>query len=86
MPPVAEATSDIAVVRFHGRNAANWEKPQQQLASSRFKYNYSRKELAEWVPKVKEMVSRTGKLHIVLNNCFEDQAVNAARDIAELLD
>jgi uncharacterized protein YecE (DUF72 family) len=86
VPPLAEATADIAVVRFHGRNAANWEKPQQKLASSRFKYLYGRDELAEWVPKVKELASKTRKLHIVFNNCFEDQAVNGARDLAMMLD
>jgi len=44
VPPVVEATSDIGVVRFHGRNAATWE--QKGLAvQERFNYLYSDEEL-----------------------------------------
>ena len=85
VPPVAEATTEIGIVRFHGRNKANWEKPEQRLASSRFKYLYNKNDLGEWVPRVRKLASRTSKQHIVFNNCFEDQAVNGARDLAMML-
>ena len=41
MPPVVAATSDLAVVRFHGHNE-EWESGSVQ---KRFKYLYSEKEL-----------------------------------------
>jgi uncharacterized protein YecE (DUF72 family) len=85
VPPIAEATSGVGMVRFHGRNTETWEKP-GQLASSRFNYLYREDELAEWVPKVIKLASRTSKLHIIFNNCFDDKAIDGARRLAMMLD
>src|SRR5262249_18771323 len=48
VPPVAAATADIAVVRFHGRNAETWTK-KGITAAERFAYDYTEHpgELAE---------------------------------------
>ncbi|MDO8671259.1 MAG: DUF72 domain-containing protein, partial [Dehalococcoidia bacterium] len=40
VPPVVAATSDLAIVRFHGRNADTWEKKGLTTAE-RFNWNYS---------------------------------------------
>ena len=40
IPPVAEATSEIAYVRFHGRNAAKWWEHKE--AYERYDYTYKR--------------------------------------------
>lgn len=84
VPPLAEATSDVAVVRFHGRNRENWERKGITVAE-RFKYLYSRDELDEWLPRLKFLASRTRELHVLFNNCYGDYGVRNARDITDLI-
>jgi uncharacterized protein YecE (DUF72 family) len=85
LPPIAEATSDIAVVRFHGRNKAAWERP-GLLASGRFNYLYSQEELQEWAPKVKNLAEKTGMLHVLFNNCYDDKAIRNAKQFRQFFD
>jgi uncharacterized protein YecE (DUF72 family) len=85
VPPVAEATSEIGIVRFHGRNAATWEK-KGIAVTERFDYLYSEPELAEWVPRIRDLSSRTRQLHVLFNNCREDKAVVNAGQIRLMLD
>ena len=85
MPFIAEATSDIGVVRFHGRNKAAWEKPGNGPASGRFNYLYSEDELKELAPKIKQLSTKTWVMHVLFNNCYEDKAVNNARQTALML-
>ncbi|MGH9156541.1 MAG: DUF72 domain-containing protein [Acidimicrobiales bacterium] len=84
MPPVVAATTDFAVVRFHGRNAGTWETP-TPTAAERFRYLYSPEELAEWVPKVRELAASAREVHLLMNNCYRDQAVVNAAQLASLL-
>jgi uncharacterized protein YecE (DUF72 family) len=83
LPPVTAATSDIAVVRFHGRNAEEWESGSVQR---RFKYLYSEEELKEWTPKITELAKETETTHVLMNNCFADYAQRNAKELAALLD
>ncbi len=85
VPPVVEATSDIGIVRFHGRNTELWEKGSTE-ASGRFDYLYSEQELLEWLPKIKELSEKTDKLHVLFNNCYDDKAVRNARQMRTLFD
>lgn len=85
LPPVARATStSLAVVRFHGRNAATWE-AKLETASLRFDYLYSRDELAPWVSRIAELAGDAADVHVVMNNCHEDKAIRNARDVRALL-
>lgn len=84
VPTVAEVTSDIGLVRFHGRNSDMWEKKGISTAE-RFNYLYTEQELAEWVPKINEMASKTRQVHVLFNNCYADKAVTNARQIAFML-
>ncbi|MBI4319986.1 MAG: DUF72 domain-containing protein [Chloroflexi bacterium] len=84
VPPVARATSEIAVVRFHGRNKDSWFK-RGITVEQRFNYLYKQEELAEWVPKIKELALNTQQVHVLMNNCYHDYSVRNARDIAGLL-
>jgi uncharacterized protein YecE (DUF72 family) len=84
IPPVAEATSDVAVVRFHGRARATWLK-YVTAARERFAYLYGDDELREWVPKIQRLAERTRQVHVLMNNCFGDYAVRNARRMRELL-
>ena len=85
VPPVVEATSDISVVRLHGRNRDTWEK-QGIGPAERFCYLYSEEELHEWAPKVRELARKTKQCHVLFNNCHEDKAITNARQIRLMLD
>ncbi len=84
IPPIAAATSDLAVVRMHGRNAARWDR-RTDSAGRRFEYRYSQDELAEWVPRILALANRTQEVHVVFANGFLDNAVRNAREMAELI-
>lgn len=85
MPPLAEATSDLALVRFHGRSTERWHKA-EQTAAERFQYFYSPPELAEWVPKIRELADKADEVHVLMNNCWQDYAVVNARQMTALLE
>jgi len=84
VPPMVEATSDIGLVRFHGRNREMWEKKGIGPAE-RFNYLYNEEELKEWVPRIKELAANTRQLHVLFNNCYADKAVVNARQIGYML-
>lgn len=85
LPPVIEATADIGIIRFHGRNRQMWE-ADGATAAERFNYLYTEGELSEWASKARDLASKTKQLHVLFNNCFEDKAVVNARQIKLLLD
>jgi len=85
VPPIAEATSDLGVIRFHGRNRDTWEKDGIS-AAERFNYLYSENDLREWAPKIRELAAKTRQLHVLFNNCYGDKAVVNARQTRMLLD
>ena len=85
VPPVVEATSDMALVRFHGRNREMWEK-RGVTATERFNYLYNEEELKEWVPRLRALSSRSRQLHVLFNNCYADKAVVNAGQIKLMLD
>ncbi|HEX2117688.1 MAG TPA: DUF72 domain-containing protein [Acidimicrobiales bacterium] len=85
MPPVVAVTSDLAVVRFHGRNTATWEDPEIQTAAERFRYRYKTDELREWLPRLHELAASAREVHVLMNNCYRDDAVINAAELAELL-
>ena len=82
LPPVIAATSDLAVVRFHGRNAQEWESGSVQR---RFRYLYKEEELQEWVPRIRKLSEEATTTHVLMNNCFADYAQRNARELAALL-
>jgi uncharacterized protein YecE (DUF72 family) len=82
LPPVAAATADLAVIRFHGRNAEDWESGSVQ---KRFKYLYTEEELRSWVPKIQSVASEAKTTHILMNNCYRDYAQQNALELVELL-
>ncbi len=81
---LAEVTSQVGVVRFHGRNAKNWEK-KGITAEERFNYLYNEDELKEWLPKIRQMAEETDKVHVIFKNKSHDFAVRNARQFTELL-
>ncbi len=82
LPPVVAATADLAMVRFHGHNAKDWESGSVQ---KRFKYLYSEKELAEWAPKIAALADEAKQTHVLMNNCYRDYAQQNALELANVL-
>jgi uncharacterized protein YecE (DUF72 family) len=85
VPPVATTTSDaLAVVRFHGRRKATWDRPGVST-TERFGYLYREDELREWVGRIRDLAGRSRTVHVLMNNCHRDYAVQNAKDLAGLL-
>lgn len=82
IPPVTAVTADLAVIRFHGRNADEWESGSVQ---KRFRYLYSSDELNEWIPRIEKVAAEAETTHVLMNNCYRDYAQQNARELAELL-
>lgn len=85
VPPIPAATSPLAIVRLHGRNAARWSR-KSESAAERFDYSYSEPELREWVPRVRFLAGRARDVHVLFNNCHGDKAVKNAARMKQLLD
>ena len=67
VPTVTALTSPIAYVRFHGRNAATWNK-RGGSAAERFDYLYSDDELREWVGPLAELAEEAEQAYAFFNN------------------
>jgi uncharacterized protein YecE (DUF72 family) len=85
MPPILAVTSsELALVRFHGRRAETWE-AKGVPPVERFRYLYDRDELSEWVPKIRRAASEAKETHLLMNNCFANYGATNAREIARML-
>jgi uncharacterized protein YecE (DUF72 family) len=76
------ATADLAYVRFHGRNGANWWTGDN---ASRYDYLYSEVELEGWVERIRAILRRARTLLVAFNNHFRGQAVQNAHMMKTLL-
>jgi len=85
VPPVIVPTSpELAIFRFHGRNAESWEK-KNITPAERFRYLYDEDELADWTPKIAGVAKKTKETHAVYNNCFSNYGTTNAQEAARLL-
>ena len=72
LPPIAAATSALALVRFHGRNRATWER-RARTSSERFDYWYRAAELDEWTPRIAALADEAEAVHLIVNTNNHDQ-------------
>ena len=84
VPPVAAATTNVAEVRFHGRNTQLWE-ARNVTPTQRFGYDYQADELAEWLPRIESLHEKSRPVHLLMNNCYAGYAVRSSRLLAKLL-
>ena len=84
MPPIGAATSPLGYVRFHGRNAGQWN-ARTTSAADRFDYLYSPDELQTWDDPIHRMAEETERTWVMFNNCKYDYAPRNAREMAEIL-
>jgi len=81
VPPVLVATADLAVVRFHG-HSPTWT---SNDIHEKFGYEYSKKELAEWAPRLRDLADQAKTTQIFMNNCYRDYAQQNADTLIDLL-
>jgi uncharacterized protein YecE (DUF72 family) len=82
IPPVVAATSDLAVVRFHGHS----DKWTSKDIHEKFGYLYREEELAQWAPKLRDLADQTAQTQVLMNNCYSDYAQRNAEHLIDLLD
>ncbi|MEA3286880.1 MAG: DUF72 domain-containing protein [Candidatus Marinimicrobia bacterium] len=83
MPDYTAITSDIAYLRFHGRNTANWWTGDNV---SRYDYEYSEDELQEWLPRITDMSKQAKTTYVSFNNHARGQAIKNANQLKAMLD
>jgi uncharacterized protein YecE (DUF72 family) len=79
IPPVARATSNIAYVRFHGRNAEKWW--EHDHAWERYDYTYTQEELKDWVSKIKALDLESPLTLVYANNHYRGKSVDTLRKL-----
>jgi uncharacterized protein YecE (DUF72 family) len=83
LPPLSDlVTSDLAYVRFHGRNEASWWGGD---AAARYDYLYSPEELRSWIPRIRSMAAQAKRLRVFFNNHRRGNAAANAADLARLM-
>jgi uncharacterized protein YecE (DUF72 family) len=97
VPPVTHLTNGMGYVRFHGRNAKHWwgsgtrataagEAPSRGSREQlRYDYDYSERELHEWLGRVQELAQKAKQTYLFFNNCHAGQAARNAKLMEELL-
>ena len=81
---VNEVTADSGYIRFHGRNAAKWWKPEK--AYERYNYEYTNEEINKEIKKrILQLVKKTRRLVVIFNNHYQAKAVRNAIKLIEAL-
>jgi uncharacterized protein YecE (DUF72 family) len=83
-PTVVAATTPLAYVRFHGRNARTWNS-RGGSAAKRFDYRYDEQELGEWVGPLRELAGASEQTYAFFNNNNQTDGVAQAPAGAVLL-
>jgi uncharacterized protein YecE (DUF72 family) len=83
--PRAVVTSELGYVCFHGRNAARWWKWWSKNQGYRYDYNYRRRELLGWVPRLREIERQSQHTFVIFNNHWQGQAVINAQALQKIL-
>jgi len=84
LPPTCHATSRIAYIRLHGRNAAGWFR-RGSPPSARYDYLYTQDELAPWIDRARALAESAEEVFIVANNHYRGKGPANALMIASAL-
>jgi len=74
LPPELHLTSPIGYIRWHGHGEHLW-----------YNYRYTKQQLREWVPKVKEVAKNSRKIFGIFNNHFHGYAPENCLQIMQML-
>jgi uncharacterized protein YecE (DUF72 family) len=78
------ATSPLAYVRFHGRNADTWN-VRGGSAADRFDYTYGPEELREWAAPLRELSGEAEEVYALFNNNNQTNGIAQGPAGADLL-
>jgi len=80
----SDVTSELAYVRFHGRNAQNWWRGTNE---TRYDYNYGPAELEPWVQRIVDISANPDVKEVLafFNNHARGQAVKNAELFEDML-
>jgi len=80
----SDVTSDVAYIRFHGRNAANWWRGTNE---TRYDYLYEPAELEPWVNRIVDIAANPDVREVLsfFNNHARGQAVRNAQMFEDML-
>jgi len=76
------ATTELAYIRFQGRNQSRWLKGD---GSAQHDYLYSRTELAAVIPEIRRLEQECERVLVFMNNPWRGQAIINARMLMEQL-
>jgi uncharacterized protein YecE (DUF72 family) len=83
MGPSAHVSSNVAYVRFHGRNLAQWFNV-HATRNERYDYSYSSEQLREWATRVERLAQSANVVYAIFNNHFRGQEVANALEFQHL--
>ncbi len=72
--PLERVSGNIAYIRLHGRNKADWFN-EKAGRDDRYNYLYSEEELVPWIERARRMARKAGEVYVIANNHFRGQAV-----------
>ncbi len=81
--PASDVTGPVGYVRFHGRSAATWWKP--DTPGDRYTYDYSIEELEPWSERVLDIAGAAPETFAFFNNHRFGSATIDARKLAALV-
>ena len=85
VPPLYAVTNpQLAVIRFHGRNAETWYRFTGKTGE-RFNWDYKPEELEEWRPKILRAVEEARAVHVFFNTNAGNQGPRNATLLMDLL-
>ncbi len=72
----------MAYVRLHGRNARQWY--QHEQAGQRYDYQHSPEELADWLPRLRELEAAAPLTLAYFNNTPRAQGIEYSRPLGAM--
>jgi uncharacterized protein YecE (DUF72 family) len=84
VPPIPAVTNPaLAYIRLHGRNAETWYRGGG--GGTRYDYDYSDDELAEWAAIATDLARQASQVHIMFNNNARGAGTRNAQELGQLL-
>ena len=86
-PITRSLTSNVAYVRFHGRNYDIWfrDEKEDDHRINRYDYLYTDEQLNIWKPKIQELMENAGQVRVYFNNHGRAKAVKNALFMMDLI-
>lgn len=84
LPPLSVATTDLAMVRFHGRNGDAWERG-ADTGDDRMSYDYRRGDLEPWDRRLAKLAAAARSVHVLFTTGSAEAATRDARLLVRVL-